>query len=271
MMTLRKDRLSLAMSGLQACADVRDTSARGLIEWIGSRGVRFVQLDAAMAGMRARELGRSARRDIAALVKRVGLSISGLDLWVPAAHFVDPANQQRAIDATIGACELAAQLRSILGDAGGVAGNNAGFGVSLSLHEETPGAVLDAIGAAASRAGVFVFDHAWPMRSVASDSPIRVAIDPAVLIGAGASVAKAVLSASPAPGAFRLSDFSAIGRVAAGGGSLDLAGYDIALTTINWGGAVTLDIRGLREAAAVDRVIQRLSDSASSSGIVKFE
>ncbi len=267
MMTLRKDRLSLAMVGLGDCADVRDTSARGLIEWIGSRGVRFVQLDATMAGLRARELGRSARRDIAALVKRVGLSITGLDLWIPASHFADNVNQQRAIDATIGACELAAELRSI----GGVGGHEAGFGLSLALHEETPGAVLDAIGAAASRAGVFVLDHAWPMRSVASDSPIRVGIDPAVLIAAGASVAEAVLSASPAPAAFRLSDLAAIGRVAPDEGTLDLAGYDIALTTINWGGAVTLDIRGLRESASVDRVIQRLSDSASSSGIVKFE
>lgn len=268
MMTLRKDRLSLSMAGLGACADVRDTSARGLVEWIGSRGVRFVQLDATMPGLRARELGRSARRDLASLARRTGLSLSGIDLWIPTSHFVDAANQQRAIDATIGACELAAELRSI----GGVAGNDAGFGVSLALHEETPGAVIDAIGVAAARAGVFVFDHAWPMRSVSRDSPIRTGIDPAVLIAAGASVAKTILAASPAPGAFRLSDFSAIGRVAPGEGSLDLSGYDIALTTINWGGAVTLDLRGLKEAgAAVDRVIQRPSDSASSSGIVKFE
>lgn len=272
MVTLRKDRLSLAMAGLSGCEDVRDLSPRGMIEWIASRGARFVQLDAAMAGMRARELGRSARRDLAAIVRRAGLSLSGLDLWIPSSHFVDTANQQRAIDATIGACELAAELRSILGGAGVVAGNGASFGVSLALHQETPGAVLDTIGAAATRCGVLIIDHAWPARSVSGDSPIRTGIDPAVLIGAGASVGKAVLTLSTAPAAFRLSDFSAIGRVAAGDGALDLAGYDIALTTINWAGAVTLDLRGLREAgAAIDRVIQRLSDSATSSGIVKFE
>ncbi|MFO0836748.1 MAG: hypothetical protein U0638_17430 [Phycisphaerales bacterium] len=272
MITLRKDRLSLAMAGLPGCEDVRDLSPREMIEWIASRGVRFVQLDATMAGIRARELGRSARRDLASLVNRVGLSLSGLDLWIPAAHFVDAANQQRAIDATVGACELAAELRSILGGTGDFAGSEASFGVSLALHEETPAAVLDTIGVAASRAGVVVLDHAWPPRSVSSDSPIRTGIDPAALIGAGASVSKAVLSASPSPAAFRLSDCAAIGRVAPGEGSLDLAGYDIALTTLNWSGAVTLDLRGLREAgAAVDRVIQRLSDSATSSGIVKFE
>ena len=77
-----------------------------------------------------------------------------------------------------------------------------------------------------------------------------------------------------------MSDSSAIGRVAAGEGSLDLTNYDIAITTLNWAGAVTLDLRGLhgvgREVgygggAVIDRVLQRLSESASSSGIVKFE
>ncbi|MBL8762279.1 MAG: hypothetical protein JNL50_13355 [Phycisphaerae bacterium] len=272
MVTLRNERLSVAMAGLAGFEDLRDCSARGVIEWIASRGVRHVQLDAAMAGIRPRELGRSARRDLASLVKRVGLSLSGLDLWVPPAHFVDAASQQRAIDAAIGACELAAELRAILGE--GTAGG-AGFGVSLALHEETPAAVLDAIGAAGSRAGVVVIDHAWPARAVASDGAIRVGIDPAVVIGAGASVGKSVLGMSPAPAAVRLSDFSASGRVAAGDGSLDLANYDIALTTLKWAGVVTLDLRGVRGAGgagvALDRVAQRLSESASSSGIVKFE
>ncbi len=269
MITLRKERMSLAMAGLARCEDLRDLSARGEIEWIAARGVRYVQLDAAMAGIRPRELGRSARRDLASLLKRVGLSLSGIDLWIPTPHFVDATSQQRAIDATIGACELAAELRAILGEG---SPSGAGFGVSLALHEETPAAVLDAIGTAATRCGLVVIDHAWPARAVASDGAIRVGIDPAVLIGAGVSVGKSVLGLSPAPAAFRLSDHSASGRVAAGEGSLDLANYDIAMTTLNWAGAVTLDLRGEREAgAALDRVLQRLSDSASSSGIVKFE
>ena len=37
MVTLRKDRLSLAMAGLSGCEDVRDLSPRGMIEWIASR------------------------------------------------------------------------------------------------------------------------------------------------------------------------------------------------------------------------------------------
>lgn len=277
MITLRKDRISVAMAGLQGRPDARDTSARGLIEWVAARGVRYVQLNAAMAGILPRELGRSARRDLASLIKRVGLSLSGIDLWIPPSHFVDPTNQQRAIDAASGACELAAELRAILGEP---APGGAIFGVSMALHEETPAAVVDAIGAAATRCGVVIIDHAWPARTVASDGPIRVGIDPAVLIGAGASVAKAALGLSPAPAAFRLSDFSAIGRVAPGEGSLDLSNYDIAITTLNWAGAVTLDLRGLHASGhgagrdmgdVIDRVLQRLSDSASSSGIVKFE
>ncbi len=277
MITLRKERMSVAMAGLQACADVRDSSARGLIEWIASRGLRYVQVDATMAGIRPREIGRSARRDMASLIKRVGLSLSGIDLWIPPSHLVDTTNQQRAIDAVSGACELAAELRAILGD--GMPGG-ASFGVSMTLHAETPAAVVDAICATATRCGVVIIDHAWPARAVASDGPIRVGVDPAVLIGAGASVGKAVLGVSPPPAAFRLSDSSAIGRVAVGEGSLDLTNYDIAITTLNWAGAVTLDLRGLhgvgREVgygggAVIDRVLQRLSESASSSGIVKFE
>ncbi len=266
---LRKDRLSLAMAGLSGCTDVDDPSARGLIGWIASRGVRHVQLDAAMAGIRPRELGRSGRRDLASLIKRAGLSLSGLDLWLPPSHLIDATNQQRAVDATIGACELAADLRSVLGDG---APRESGFGVSMTLHEATPAAVLEEIGASAARFGVVIIDHAWPMRAVEIGGPVRVGIDPAVLIGAGVSPGKAALAMSPPPVAFRLSDFAGIGRVAPGDGSLDLGSYDIAMTTLSWGGVVTLDLRGLKEAgAALDRTLQRLSDSASSSGIVKFE
>lgn len=277
MITLRKERMSVAMAGLQLGVDSRESSARGVIERVAARGVRYVQLDAAMAGIRPRELGRSARRDLASLMRRVGLSLSGIDLWIPPSHFVDTTNQQRAIDAASGACELAAELLAIVGD-GTPGGSN--FGVSMTLHEETPAAVIDAIGAAATRCGVVILDHAWPARAVASDGPIRVGIDPAVLIGAGVPVGKALLGMSPPPAAFRLSDFSAIERVAPGEGSLDLTDYDIAITTLNWTGVVTLDLRGLhaagREAGygggvVIDRVLQRLSDSASSSGIVKFE
>lgn len=265
MLTLRKERLSLAMTGLAACEDVHDLSPRGQIDWAASRGARGIQLDVAMAGIRARELGRSARRDLASLIRRRDLRLSGLDLWIPPRHFVNPADQQRATDATIGACELAAELRGILGDGSTI-------GVSMALHEATPRAVLDTIGAAAMRCGVLIIDHAWPARVVSVDGPIRVGIDPATLIGAGQSVEKAALALTPIPSAFRLSDFAASGRVAAGEGSLDLRAYDVALTTLNWGGAITLDLRGVREAgAALGRVLQRLSDSATSSGIVKFE
>lgn len=261
--------MSLAMAGLTGCVDVDDPSARGLIGWIASRGVRHVQLDAAMGGIRPRELGRSGRRDLASLIRRAGLSLSGLDLWLPPAHLVDATHQQRAVEATIGACEMAAELRSVLDD-----GTPRGwsFGVSMTLHAATPAAVLEEIGASAARFGVVIIDHAWPARVVEPGGPIRVGIDPAVLIGAGVPPGGAVLAMSPPPAAFRLSDFVGSGRVAPGDGSLDLERYDIAMTTLSWGGVVTLDLRGLSGAgAALDRTLQRLSDSASSSGIVKFE
>src|SRR5688572_21716696 len=84
--------------------------ARALIEWAAGLGYRAVQLDGTMAGLRARELDRSGRRDLAALLRRLELGYSGLDLWVPEAHFVDGAQQDRAVAAVVAGLELSAEL-----------------------------------------------------------------------------------------------------------------------------------------------------------------
>ena len=72
MITLRKDRISVAMAGLQGRPDARDTSARGLIEWVAARGVRYVQLNAAMAGTLLVFEAVHAERHISRAAQRLG-------------------------------------------------------------------------------------------------------------------------------------------------------------------------------------------------------
>lgn len=266
MFTVRDERLSIALAGLGGCEDLRGGSPRSLIEWCASMGFRAIQLDATLAGVRPRELDRSARRDLASLLRRLGLELSGIDLWIPPAHFGDPKYSQRAIDAALGACNLAADLAGILFDA------HARPLVSLALPANLATSTVAELKLAAEKSGVVIADHVWPARPSSDDAPLRVGLDPATLIAAGVDPSAAALSPAPPAVAYRLTDFAAIGRVAPGDGSLDLAAFDVAMTTLNWAGTTTVDLRAMPNAkASVERLRQRLSDSSSPSRIVKFE
>jgi len=89
----------------RACADTR-----AAIEWLGQAGYRGVQLSATDPETRPRELSQSARRDLAATIARHELDCSGIDLFIPAAHFSDAAHVGRALDAAEAAIEFAAML-----------------------------------------------------------------------------------------------------------------------------------------------------------------
>jgi len=83
---------------------------REAIAWMASLGLRGVQFSAAFAATRPRDLDRSARRDLAATLARHELLASGIDLFIPPAHFTDPALVTRAVDAVEGALGLASDL-----------------------------------------------------------------------------------------------------------------------------------------------------------------
>ncbi|MFT3684963.1 MAG: hypothetical protein QM783_08570 [Phycisphaerales bacterium] len=100
-----------------------------------------MQLDGTVAGMRARELDRSARRDVAATLKREGAAFSGIDLWVPERHFVEAAHVDRAVRAVSEACGLAGEVARLT-EAGGVT-------VCVTLPAGVMPAVVSEIGAAA--------------------------------------------------------------------------------------------------------------------------
>ncbi len=91
---------------------------RAAIGWAAETGFRRIHLDAAAPEIRPRVLDRSARRDLAATLRRESLGFTGLDLWIPSDHFADPAHADRAHAALLGAVELAADLRALTGGAG---------------------------------------------------------------------------------------------------------------------------------------------------------
>ncbi|MHC4766506.1 MAG: hypothetical protein ACYTF2_15530 [Planctomycetota bacterium] len=138
---------------------------RSSLDRVAQMGFRSVQLSAAQPGLRPRELDRSGRRDLLARLRRLQLPAGGLDLWIPAAHFTDPATVDRAV-ATVGAAiELA-------GDLGRCP-------VSMVLPGDDARPLIDAIAEQALRHGVRVADHAVPPQAPAAGPSIGAGIDPA--------------------------------------------------------------------------------------------
>ena len=58
-------------------------SLRRALNEIAGRGFTAVQLDATLAGIRPRDLSRTGRKDLTALLMRGGLRLAGLDLFIP--------------------------------------------------------------------------------------------------------------------------------------------------------------------------------------------
>ncbi len=217
---------------------------RGALRFIADSGYRFVQLSGALAGLRPRELGRSARRDLRARLGRMGLGISGIDLWVPSEHFADGERCERAVNALKDVIELAADLGRV--------------GVSTALPsggEDGEGDVNGVVGEIADRAdtcGVLVTDYGdgggEVMGGVMGEvEMIGWGIDPAMSILRGGDPVAEVLGMGCVGGA-RFSDADGAGRVEPGLGRLDVMGYQVALVTAGYGGAVVVDLRGLGDA-----------------------
>ncbi|MEZ6232590.1 MAG: TIM barrel protein [Phycisphaerales bacterium] len=220
--------------------------------------------------MRPRELDRSGRRDAAALLRRHELGLAGLDLWIPGEHLVDPIHLDRAVAAIDGAIGLAADLSPLVGGGGRL--------VSLTLPDRVAADVVGHIAASADRVGVRVADHAWPARGeraggettdggedaqarVASPS-IGIGLDPAAVVLAGESVAKATARVADRLLTARLCDLSSAGRVLPGDGRLDVAAYRACLSLAPAGTPVVIDVRGLEDQDAAARRMLRAWEAA---------
>lgn len=216
------------------------SSSRDTIDTIASLGVRGIVLDATAPGLRPRELTRSARRDIASILRRHELELAGIDLWIPPPHFTDPATSQRAIDATTNALEMGAELAPLVG------GRSRSI-VSLVLPEELSESAHTTLGAIAQHHGCALADHRI-MGDKDGVPGIGIGIDPVFYLTDGQSPAKAITRAGSDLVSARLSDTNAMGRcvLSALGSKLDLTGYAGALIVSGqeW---VTLDLRGLED------------------------
>lgn len=251
-----RPELSLSLAGLSTDpAAPWSAGPRAAIEWAAKTGFHAVQLDAAAAGVRPRELDRSARRDLAALLRRVQLALSGLDLWIPPEHLVNPAKSERAMEAIVQAVDLAAELARLLDH-----GERAV--VSLVLPAGMPDDARRQLGGHAESRGAHLADHAAPAApapSAPTIGPMGVGVDPAAILLAGQDPATTAARAGPALAAARLSDATMIGRTAPllAPGRLDLTAYLASVAVAGYTRPLILDLRGLPEQAAVARAVRQ--------------
>lgn len=257
--------LGVAMVGLRG-EQWGSGGARELIErlgrLVGGEGAACgmaAQIDARHAELRPRELDRSARRDLAAMFKRVQIPCCGLDLLIPPGHFADSASVDKAVASVIAAIEMCAELRSLGATIDGAS-------VSIELNDQTPVGVVAAIEQACQRVGVRVADvgHGGLPRS----EWIGVAVDPAGAFARGeraedlaARVGRGVVSArisdvARGAGALRCEPGAMEGR-------LDLQAYGATLGVIGYRGAAVIDLRGVAGAdgAMISRIVDRWAGS----------
>lgn len=250
--------LALALSGLPR---VGPDVLRQQLALASKLGYRAVQLDAGVAGLRARDLDRSARRDLAALLRRSELSCTGLDLWIPAEHFASLEHADRAVSAVSGALELAADLSRLSASAVVSTARRGDMGsVSLTLPKELPDAIRRTLEERATTCGVLIADHAWPAKlDVSHESPIGIGLDPAMLLMAGEDPVKwasrlagdkqAQRESLPRLVTARATSASTVSRVSLGArdSKLEILSYGVSLLTGGYDQAVVVDVRGVAD------------------------
>lgn len=221
---------------------------RERIARVAAWGYRWLQLDGTVPTLRAREMDRSARRDLASVLRREGLMCSGIDLWIPPAHFAEAARADRAVEATVQGAEMLSELVRL----------GAARGALCVMLPATPAAgVEEALCAACERHGVDIADHRVPLRGAAG--VIGSGIDPGAAVMAGLDPAAQVLALTGPVKSARLSDVSGAGRVPYGTGRVDTLAYEVALTTKGFTGAVVVDLREVPDQAqAAAGVLKRV-------------
>ncbi|MBL0870410.1 MAG: sugar phosphate isomerase/epimerase [Phycisphaerales bacterium] len=264
--------LALAMLGLElptpSIGDLDPASKlRAALSFTRAGGVGAVQLNAAEPGFRPRDLDRSARRELAALLRRSNLGLSGLDLFIPPEHFAMPGFQDRAVTAALAAIELLADLRSLVCASGSLNESHAKLAaLSLMLPAQTDRVIIDQLAAASEKCSVRIADHHWaPPSTDTSQSPritheiIAPGLDPAAILMAGGDpIAQAAKLARTLASA-RLCDVSAVGRravsaanntpfsTALGSGRLDVHAYAATLSACGYRGPVVIDLRQVND------------------------
>lgn len=227
--------LSISLAGLTPESGAWP-GPRDAIEWVSTSGIRAIQLDAAMPGLRPRELDSSARKGVVSLLKRLELAFTGVDLWIPPEHFVRPDTQQRAVDAVDAALAFANDLKGL----------EVPPTVSLRFPEEGGGWKVH-LETAAAKIGVMIADHAAGAPATNAASAIGAGVDPAAELERGRDPASVVARLGIGLVSARLSDYGSMKRTTVGRGSLDLMAYGAALATIQFARPLVLDVRGVEK------------------------
>ena len=212
---------------------------RKAIDVLSSQSWRGLQVDARAEGTRPSQLGTSARRDLAGLVRRQGMDLAGLDLWLPEGAFLKASTLERALDRTIECIDLAADLDNC----------------PISMLLPVPGSstqlqsALELILATAGRRGVRIADFTMDASQVEPGDPLThgLGLDPASLLSAGVDPVAAVHAWGARLASARLIDLTLEGlRIVptpGGRGQLDLISYKIALGLNSNGGCLVVDLR----------------------------
>lgn len=239
--------MAIATSGLQGTTGepAGHASPRRAIAWAAEVGFRAVQIDGTV--LKARELDRSARRDLAATFRRHELAIAGIDLWIPPSHFAREEAVDRAASALVESLDLAADLADLVPGSRRV--------VSVEFPATVEASALEAIRVRADRRGAMVADHAWPMVESRLGGPVMFGLDPSALLLAGVDPAATASRFMHMVASARLSDLAATGRVAPGEGRLDLLAYRVALETGGFRGPLVLDLRQVPAGVSKARTI----------------
>ena len=232
-------------------------TVKAALSRLSAAGFDAVQLDAALSGIRPRELDRRARQDLLALLVRRGVRLGGIDLFIPQRHYLESEHQDRAMQSTLAAIEMAADLDRVpLSIALPIAQMDAdltscvveaadGHGVHVAVHAEDQLAALEK----------WLLDVDLPV--------IGAGVDPAALLAESQDPSQMTHRVSRRIVAGRLSDLSGSSgagglRCAVGEGELDVSSYRVAVDLApNRVGPVVLDLRGvsapLSAATAADK------------------
>ena len=228
---------------LAAAFEPLGLAAREAFAHLRSIRVRGVQWPAAAVGLRPRDLDHGARRDLHAVLRRCELELSGLDLPIPPAHFLEASRVDRAVAAVEEAVRFAADFGRVpvclrLPRKDEAAGDDGA--------DDSADTALDAVRAVADRFGVRLADETVPLAiGTPHGEVVGLGLDPVAFLASGVDPAAAALEHAGRVIAARLSDLDASGvRVPPGqGGRLDVVRYRVALEVGGFDGFLVIDPR----------------------------
>ncbi|MBL9118612.1 MAG: sugar phosphate isomerase/epimerase [Phycisphaerae bacterium] len=270
-----RPRLAVTLAPLVESATANSPgNAQDALGAIARMGYPAVQWSATSPGLRPRDLDASARRGIVSSMRRLELTCSGVDAWIPPGHLLDPAT----IDRAVGAIELAVRLAAdlALGPSLSASDRLLRPHVSLLLPSETEFAerpavasqakdALDGLASLAARLGVVIADHALDAMQRTTRDGFGVGIDPALWVAAGRDPSAAATTAAGHLAAARLVDSFRSGMrgpiLEPGESRLDVTAYRVALDLIGFRSPLVVDARQWRDPlAGVETTIRRWAE-----------